>query len=301
MQTTLNFAKRQRPDDSSAQQPSKKLARVSSPVATLNEDASSSVEGETTTIVTPSGPFVIAPPEFHLADIFNEQDEPQQVVLKNELDLLVFNKQRPFIKRRESQLLFKYLLQSMPWYRVQYMTRGINITTPRFTTVFGCDETKSPRTVYKIPPRPIPWVLDQLRKRVERATGSTFNFVLVNYYSEGKDSISWHSDDESLRLRSLALSNLRLDSELTRALCDRFLGPLPCIASLSLGGTRDFAMKHKEDKSLPTEKWSLESGDMIVMRGTSQSRWLHSIPKRAKASGRINASPRLSSVNHSEF
>jgi len=47
-------------------------------------------------------------------------------------------------------------------------------------------------------------------------------------------------------------------------------------------------MKHKTDKSAPVEKWSLESGDMVVMRGTTQSRWLHSVPKRANAQGRIN-------------
>ena len=38
----------------------------------------------------------------------------------------------------------------------------------------------------------------------------------------GTHSISYHSDDE------------------------RFLGPLPTIASLSLGGSRDFYMRHKE-------------------------------------------------------
>lgn len=47
-------------------------------------------------------------------------------------------------------------------------------------------------------------------------------------------------------------------------------------------------MKHKEDKSAKVEKWSLESGDCVVMRGTTQSRWLHSVPKRANAGGRMN-------------
>jgi hypothetical protein len=68
----------------------------------------------------------------------------------------------------------------------------------------------------------------------------------------------------------------------------RFLGPLPTIASLSLGSVRDFAMKHKTDKFAKQEKWTLETGDMVVMRGTTQSQWLHSIPKRASAGGRMN-------------
>ncbi len=60
-------------------------------------------------------------------------------------------------------------------------------------------------------------------------------------------------------------------------------GPLPTIASLSLGGTRDFLLKHKADGGR-RERFLLESGDLVVMRGTTQSNWLHSIPKRAQAS-----------------
>lgn len=96
-----------------------------------------------------------------------------------------------------------------------------------------------------------------------------------------------------------------------------FLGPLPCIASLSLGSSRDFQMKHKTEK-VPVEKWALQSGastcsaaaggshrfssypickaevcppllgDCVVMRGTTQSKWLHSVPKRANAGPRMN-------------
>lgn len=84
-------------------------------------------------------------------------------------------------------------------------------------------------------------MLNDLKNWVEERTDAKYNFVLVNYYKDGNDSISWHSDDES------------------------FLGPLPCIASLSLGGSRDFALKHKKDKSITQEKFHLGSGDMVVM------------------------------------
>ena len=46
---------------------------------------------------------------------------------------------------------------------------------------------------------------------------------------------------------------------------EQFLGPLPCIASLSLGGSRDFLLTHKQDAKRK-EKFLLESGDLIVMR-----------------------------------
>lgn len=147
----------------------------------------------------------------------------------------------------------------------------------------------------KNPPRPIPRCLDQLRQSTEAATGCKFNFCLVNYYASGTDSISFHSDDE------------------------RFLGPNPAIASFSLGARRDFLMKHKPPPPPATPagggpaavpaaaneseaaaaaanakplKLPLGSGDMVLMRGTTQSRWLHSIPKRTgknqEDGGRIN-------------
>lgn len=126
------------------------------------------------------------------------------------------------------------------------------------------------------PPRPIPQCLDMLRKSTEAATNCKFNFCLVNYYASGADSISPHSDDE------------------------RFLGPEPAIASFSLGARRDFVMKHKPlpsgaDASIKEPKGlklPLGSGDMVLMRGKTQSNWLHSIPKRTGKNqydgGRIN-------------
>lgn len=172
----------------------------------------------------------------------------------------------------------------------------------RWTTVFGLDESSrfdedgvvvdanlgvkvSDKRYDKYPPRPIPKCLDELRKSTEAATDCKFNFCLVNYYASGSDSISFHSDDE------------------------RFLGADPAIASFSLGARRDFLMKHKPppkdgdggaaaaSKGL---KLPLASGDMILMRGSTQSKWLHSIPKRtgknAEDGGRINITFRRAMV-----
>jgi len=116
-----------------------------------------------------------------------------------------------------------------------------------------------------------------LRQSTEAATGRKFNFCLVNYYASGQDSISYHSDDEG------------------------FLGPLPAIASFSLGTKRDFLMKHKplplendtnsskysvkQPQETSTIKLALASGDMVLMRGVTQANWLHSTPKRAGKNG----------------
>lgn len=200
------------------------------------------------------------------------------------------------------------------------------VNTPRFTTVFGVDATsyfsaenrgnshhdtddnkggndndndngrsatklllldsKTHQPVakdkYKCTPRPIPACLDLLRKKVEAVVGNdgggkaTYNYVLVNYYASGDDSIAYHSDDE------------------------RFLGPNPNIASVTLGAKRDFLMKHKPhaDGGISGSaaaareilKLSLASGDMVVMKGETQAHWLHSVPKRKSegGGGRIN-------------
>ncbi|OAA79599.1 DNA repair family protein [Akanthomyces lecanii RCEF 1005] len=214
----------------------------------------------------------------------NIPDKPgQSIDDKQDLDLLYFD---PFVPKLQARQLFEFLRAELPFYRVQYKIKrgGIEteIKTPRWTTVFGLDETsrfKDGRVVdaesevlvadgryTRYPPRPIPQCLETLRRATEAATGCKFNFCLVNYYASGADSISYHSDDE------------------------RFLGRDPTIASFSLGAQRDFLMKHKTaPESL---KLALGSGAMILMRGTTQSRWLHSIPKRtgknSEDGGRIN-------------
>lgn len=124
--------------------------------------------------------------------------------------------------------------------------------------------------------------LSQFLFAVTKKTGARYNAIIVNFYQDGKDSISYHADDET------------------------FLGPLPTIASISLGSSRDFYLRRKfsvESKpstqqfytkgsgpaaSRPTEKMRLDDGDLVVMRGKTQAEWEHSIPKRANAGGRIN-------------
>jgi len=221
-----------------------------------------------------------------------------------DLDLVYF---QPYIPKYLERQIFQFLRSELPFYRVQYkIKRGsieTQINTPRYTTVFGLDETSlfSPdgqvidaktkqavlkdKNYTKYAPRPIPKCLDDLRLSTEAATGCKFNFCLVNYYASGSDSISYHSDDE------------------------KFLGALPAIASFSLGAKRDFLMKHKpiapnDNAPPPPEtkpiKLPLASGDMILMKGRTQSNWLHSIPKRtgknAEDGGRINITFRRAMV-----
>ncbi|KAJ4288151.1 hypothetical protein N0V90_012168, partial [Kalmusia sp. IMI 367209] len=252
-------------------------------------------ETSSNTSTHPSYPHPIPhlPIEFQEQLAFAPAEEGKLIKDQLDLDLVYY---QPYIPSSIAAGVFEFLRQELPFYRVQYnIKRGpveTQINTPRYTTVFGVDDTarfdgagdivdaKSGKKVeasrYKCIPRPIPQCLDHLRKLTEGTTNETYNFCLVNYYADGKDSISYHSDDE------------------------RFLGTNPAIASFSLGAKRDFLMKHKpippsasgEQVPEPKQiKLPLGSGDMVLMRGKTQSLWLHSIPKRAgdeAKKGRIN-------------
>jgi alkylated DNA repair dioxygenase AlkB len=91
-----------------------------------------------------------------------------------------------------------------------------------------------------------------------------FNSVLANLYRDGRDSMGWHSDDEPE------------------------LGSQPAIGSLSLGATRRFVLKHRND---PSRKLVLElpHGSLLVMRGATQANYRHALPRTSRPVGpRIN-------------
>ena len=110
---------------------------------------------------------------------------------------------------------------------------------------------------------PMTPLLDEIRSVIQYATNAEFNSVLVNLYRDGKDSVSWHSDNEAINGRE------------------------PTIASVSLGATRRFDLRHKATKE--TVRADLEDGSLLVMSGLSQHCWVHQIAKTANAVGpRIN-------------
>ena len=89
-------------------------------------------------------------------------------------------------------------------------------------------------------------------------------------YRDGKDSMSWHSDDEPE------------------------LGNNPTIASVSFGATRRFLLKHKSNRDLDKVEISLTHGSLLIMKGTTQHFWQHRIPKTIKVlTERINLTFRI--------
>ena len=137
---------------------------------------------------------------------------------------------------------------------------GKSIPLPRLTAWYG--DSGAAYTYSGIKSEPNPWNdgLLHIKRRIEESVGSTFNCVLLNWYRDGKDSLSWHADDE------------------------KELGLDPVIASANFGATRDFQLRRNSDHdqkiTIP-----LKHGSLLVMRGELQRHWKHAVPKRASVDG----------------
>lgn len=153
-------------------------------------------------------------------------------------------------------MLFEALLNTVVWRHDQIKIAGNKFALPRLQQLYG-EQGKS-YTWAGIHMDPQPWsaapsVL-MLRTLVEHVTTLRWNAVLVNLYRDGSDSVAWHSDDETL------------------------LGQTPTIASLSLGAQRDFLMRRYDSQERICIR--LPHNSLLLMAGTTQQYWQHSLPKR---------------------
>lgn len=161
--------------------------------------------------------------------------------------------------------LLQALIDTTPWRSESITLYGKAYLQPRLTAWYG-DEGQV-YTYSGLTLQPLPWtpVLQAVRERVQTVTGEVFNSVLLNYYRDHRDSMGFHSDDEPE------------------------LGPQPAIASLSLGATRVFVLKHKTKPALKRVRLALPSGSLLLMKGATQHCWRHGIDKQAQPCGaRVN-------------
>jgi len=160
-----------------------------------------------------------------------------------------------FIVESEQAELFAALAGVVPWQQREIQMFGRSTLEPRETAWIG-----DPKAVYTYSGRinePAPWphVLQTLRERVSERAGAAFNSVLCNLYRNGSDSMGLHSDAE------------------------RELGENPVIASLSLGATRRFQLRHRKRREAKLDI-DLPSGSLLVMRGATQHHYRHGVPKQ---------------------
>ena len=162
-------------------------------------------------------------------------------------------------------VVLRQLIDEVPWRAEEIVVWGKRHPQPRLVAWFG--DSGASYTYSGITLAPLPWspLIADIRARVETATGTRFNSVLLNYYRDHRDSMGFHSDSEPE------------------------LGRNPTIASVSLGERRTFILKHKTLKHAKPVRIELESGSLILMKGETQKNWKHGIDKLDRPCGpRVN-------------
>jgi alkylated DNA repair dioxygenase AlkB len=172
----------------------------------------------------------------------------------------------------EAGRLFDELRGQVRWQQEQILVFGQRRLVPRLVAWHG--DAGASYVYSGTEHHPEPWTpaLERIRDRVSALTGTGFNAVLLNLYRDGRDGMGWHADDEPE------------------------LGRNPVIASVSLGATRRFCLRHRRRKGLKLDL-PLSHGSLLCMSGATQHHWLHALPKtRLPVAERINLTFRLVAV-----
>jgi alkylated DNA repair dioxygenase AlkB len=104
-------------------------------------------------------------------------------------------------------------------------------------------------------------LIESMRVALSEKYGEEFVRTTAALYRDGKDSVAWHGDTTA--------------RDMLTAL----------VATVSLGQPRRFLLKPTEGGRALT--FPAGRGDLIVMGGTCQRTWRHSVPKVADAGPRI--------------
>jgi alkylated DNA repair dioxygenase AlkB len=160
-----------------------------------------------------------------------------------------------FSKNQSQDYLQKFLAADF-WKQDELVMFGKRIVTSRKVAWFGDEDFQY--CYAGVAKKAIPWSSELLsiKKIVELKTGNQFNSCLMNLYHNGNEGMGWHQDNE------------------------KELGENPAIASLSLGAARKFSFKHIKTKQ--KIEMVLNSGTLVLMKGATQEKWLHSLPKTKK-------------------
>lgn len=169
-----------------------------------------------------------------------------------------------FVAAPEADAWFEHLRRELDWRQREIVLFGRRVMQPRLVAWHGDPGVRYRYSGATLHAAGWPECLREIRARVEQHAGTSFNSVLCNLYRDGADSMGWHADDEPE------------------------LGDAPTIASLSLGETRRFVLRRRDDHEQKLELW-LPHGSLLVMQGDLQRYWQHSLPKTRRLVGaRIN-------------
>ncbi len=163
-----------------------------------------------------------------------------------------------FLSPNEAKCYFDLLQNTIRWKQEEVKFYGKTYPVPRKTAWYGYEGFNYSYSGINCFPEIWTKELVEIKSQIERfIPNEDFTSVLLNLYNNGNDKMGWHADDE------------------------KELGKNPTIASVSLGETRRFDIKHKQNKDLHY-KFELTSGSLLIMRGALQHNWVHQIPAQKK-------------------
>ncbi len=156
----------------------------------------------------------------------------------------------------DANAMAQALLDRIEWRNDEAVIYGKRIITKRKVAWYG--EEAFSYTYSNTTKTALPWTPELLflKNLAEKHSGETYNSCLLNLYHDGSEGMAWHSDGEK---------DLRKNG---------------AIASLSFGAERKFCFKHK--KSGEKIDVFLEAGSLLVMKGETQTHWLHRLPPTTK-------------------
>jgi alkylated DNA repair dioxygenase AlkB len=155
-----------------------------------------------------------------------------------------------------SDTLFDQLATEVPWHAERRKMYDQVVDVPRLLAFYGAGD---------VLPHP---VLDQARGALSAhyadELGEPFTTAGLCHYRDGRDSVAWHGDRIGRGAREDTM-----------------------VAILSVGAPRDLLLRPMRGGD--SVRRPLGHGDLIVMGGSCQRTWEHSVPKTTRAAG-----PRIS-------
>ena len=154
-----------------------------------------------------------------------------------------------------ADLLFERLVGHVPWYAERRQMYDRIVDVPRLVCFY--------REHVPLPDAILDQARDALSEHYGPELGEPFRTAGMCYYRDGHDSVAWHGDNSG-------------------RLVDHTM-----VAIVSLGAPRALLLRPKGGGE--SIRHVLGHGDLIVMGGTCQRTWEHSVPKTARPVG-----PRIS-------
>ena len=186
-------------------------------------------------------------------DLFGDSIDSTKNLLPKDGIVNYFGK---LFSQQEANHYFNNLLTEIEWKNDEAFILGKIIITKRKVAWYG--DTAFEYTYSNRTKTALPWTneLLALKSKIETETGENFNSCLLNLYHTGEEGMAWHSDGEK---------DLKKDG---------------AIGSVSFGAERKFSFKNKTTKE--TISIMLEHGSLLVMKGATQTHWLHRLPPTKK-------------------